>query len=308
MNTNKAHLVMATLLLAALIPSAQSQNHSDRQQLLKAWNQPFKGFRIIGNIYYVGTNNLACFLITSSEGHMLVDTAMEESGPLVRANIEALGFKLKDIRIILSSHAHFDHVAGHADMKAATVAQVLATAPDAATLESGGRKGFHPLMAYKPVKVDRVIKDGEIVRLGNIAMTAHMVPGHTEGNTAWTTTIEDKGKTYVVVFAASMSINPGVRMVNNPTWPGIAEAYAASFVKLSISEMRRLPWPSRPILQDGRESETHDCGLNDEPIHRSGRIPGLSRWLREAIPATTRAGAKHQVVTVVIRPVCKETI
>ena len=183
MNTNKAHIVIATLLLAAFIPSAQSQNHSDRQQLLKAWNQPFKGFRIIGNVYYVGTNNLACFLITSPEGHMLVDTAMEESGPLVRANIEALGFKLKDIRIILSSHAHFDHVAGHADMKTATGAQVLATAPDAATLESGGRKGFHPLMAYKPVKVDRVIKDGEIVRLGNIAMTAHMVPGHTEGNT-----------------------------------------------------------------------------------------------------------------------------
>ena len=220
MNTIKAHLVMATLLLAAFIPSAQSQNHSDRQQLLKAWNQPFKGFRIIGNIYYVGTNNLACFLITSPEGHILIDTAMEESGPLVRANIEALGFKLKDIRVILSSHAHFDHVAGHADMKTATGAQVLATAPDAATLESGGRKGFHPLMAYKPVKVDRVIKDGEIVRLGNIAMTAHMVPGHTEGNTAWTTTIEDKGKTYAVVFAASMSINPGVRMVNNPTWPG----------------------------------------------------------------------------------------
>ena len=240
---------MATLLLAALMPAAQSQNHSDRQQLLKAWNQPFKGFRIIGNIYYVGTNNLACFLITSPEGHILVDTAMEESGPLVRANIEALGFKLKDIRIILSSHAHFDHVAGHADMKAATGAQVFATAPDAATLESGGRKGFHPLMAYKPVKVDRVIKDGEIVRLGNIVMTAHMVPGHTEGNTAWTTTIEDKGKTYAVVFAASMSINPGVRLVNNPTWPGIAEAYAASFVKLRSLKCDVFLGPHAPFFK-----------------------------------------------------------
>jgi len=266
MNTNKAHLVMATLLLAVLMPSAQSQNLSDRQQLLKAWNQPFKGFRIIGNIYYVGTNNLACFLITSPAGHVLVDTAMEESGPLVRANIEALGFKLKDIRIILSSHAHFDHVAGHADMKAATGAQVLATAPDAATLESGGRKGFHPLTAYKPVKVDRVISDGEIVRLGNIAMTAHLVPGHTEGNTAWTTTIEDKGKTYAVVFVASMSINPGVRMVNNPTWPGIAEAYAASFVKLRSLKCDVFLGPHAPFFKMEEKVKLMTAGSTTNPF------------------------------------------
>ena len=210
------------LLSEAKTPHSQSSQFDD-------WNKPFKPFRIIGNIYYVGTNNLACYLITSPGGYILIDTAMQESSPIIRANIEALGYKLKYIRIILSSHAHFDHVAGHADMKAATGAQVYASAADALVLESGGAKGFHPLNHYKPVKVDRIIKDGEVVRLGSVALTAHVTPGHTEGNTTWTTTVEENGQKYDVVFVGSMSINPGVKMVNNPTWPGVAEAYAKSF-------------------------------------------------------------------------------
>lgn len=223
-------LFCAALLAASIIfLPVRTQNLSDQNSLLREWNQPFKPFRIIGNIYYVGTNNLACYLIATPGGHILIDTAMQESAPIVRANIEALGYKLKYVRIILSSHAHFDHVAGHADMKAATGAQVYATAADAATLESGGTKGFHPLNPYKPVKVDRIIKDGEVVRIGNVALTAHLTPGHTEGNTTWTTTVEENGKKYDVVFVGSMSINPGVLMVNNPTWPKIAEAYAKSF-------------------------------------------------------------------------------
>ncbi|MFN0107776.1 MAG: metallo-beta-lactamase, partial [Blastocatellia bacterium] len=184
----------AFLSLAFVSLPAQTQKPSDQKVAFADWNQPFKPFRIIGNIYYVGTNNLACYLITSPGGHVLIDTAMQESSPIVRANIEALGYKLKYIRVILSSHAHFDHVAGHADMKAATGAQVYATAQDAPALESGGAKGFHPLGAYKPVKVDRIIKDGEVVRFGGVALTAHLTPGHTEGNTTWTTTVEENGK------------------------------------------------------------------------------------------------------------------
>jgi len=232
MKWNKMLFCAAVLSLAFISWPARAQNLSDRKSLLEAWNQPFKPFRIIGNIHYVGTNNLACYLIATPAGHILIDTAMEESAPIIRANIVALGYKLKYIRIILSSHAHFDHVAGHAEMKAATGAQVYATAADAATLESGGTKGFHPLNPYKPVKVDRIIKDGEVIRLGNAALTAHLTPGHTEGNTTWTTTVEENGKKYDVVFVGSMSINPGVRMVNNPTWPNIADAYAKSFQKL----------------------------------------------------------------------------
>src|SRR5215510_5661915 len=229
MKLNKILLLVAFLSIS--IPSliARAQDLSDQKALLESWNKPFKPFRIIGNIYYVGTNNLACYLITTPAGHILIDTAMRESAPIIRANIEALGYNVKYIRIILSSHAHFDHVAGHAEMKSLTGAKVYATAEDAVVLESGGAKGFHPLTQYPPVKVDRVIKDAEVVRLGNVALTARVTPGHTEGNTAWTMTVVESGKKYEVVFASSMSINDGVRMVNNPTWPKIAEAYARSF-------------------------------------------------------------------------------
>jgi len=229
MKLNKILLLLAFLSISIPSLTARAQDLSDQKALLESWNKPFKPFRIIGNIYYVGTNNLACYLITTPAGHILIDTAMRESAPIIRANIEALGYNVKYIRIILSSHAHFDHVAGHAEMKSLTGARVYATAEDAVALESGGVKGFHPLTQYPPVKVDRVIKDAEVVRLGNVALTARVTPGHTEGNTAWTMTVVENGKKYEVVFASSMSINEGVRMVNNPTWPKIAEAYARSF-------------------------------------------------------------------------------
>ncbi|MBI1762353.1 MAG: subclass B3 metallo-beta-lactamase [Acidobacteria bacterium] len=215
---------------------------------IEAWNKPFKPFRIIGNIHYVGTSQLACYLLTTPQGHILIDTALQESAPIVRANIEALGFKLKDIKIILSSHAHFDHVAGHADMKAATGAQVYATAADALVLESGGKKGFFPLGDYKPVKVDKVLKDGEVARLGKLALTAHLTPGHTEGNTTWTTTVEEGGKQYNVVFVGSMSINDGVHLVNFPAWPNIAEAYAKSFQTLKALPCEVFLGPHAPFF------------------------------------------------------------
>jgi metallo-beta-lactamase class B len=209
-------------LLLLLVLTAHTHSQADYSASIKAWNQPQKPFQIIGNIYYVGTINLGCYLIKTRDGLILLDTALQESGPQLRANIESLGFKLKDIKIMLSSHSHFDHVAGHADMKAATGAQVYSTAADAEILESGGQKGFHPIKPfYKQVKVDKILKDGSNVRLGEIIMTAHLTPGHTEGNTAWTMKVTENGKQYNVLFTSSMSINPGVRMVNNPTWAGV---------------------------------------------------------------------------------------
>jgi metallo-beta-lactamase class B len=189
-------------------------------------------FKIIGNIYYVGTSDPTAYLITTPAGHILIDTTYPRTEPLVRKSIQALGFKLEDIKIILSSHAHFDHVGGHAAMKRDSKAQVVATEQDAVNLESGGAKSFYPIGSFEAVKVDRRLKDGESVQLGNVTLTAHLVPGHTEGNTAWTMTVEDAGKRYNVLFAPSMSINPGVHMVNYPAWPDIAAAYAKSFSKL----------------------------------------------------------------------------
>lgn len=213
------------LLLISSLPQ-------DNSAFLKERGQPFKPFRIIGNIYYVGTNDLACYLITSPDGHILLDTAMVETVPIVKSNIESLGFKLSDIKVILGSHAHFDHNAGHAAMKQLTGATVYASREDAEVLESGGQKSFDQLGNYPPVKVDRLLKDGQIVKLGSNKLKAHLTPGHTKGNTAWTMAVQENGKTYDVVFAPSMSINPGVYLVDFPAWPGVTDAYWKSFETL----------------------------------------------------------------------------
>ena len=253
------------LLLILFTTLTAAQDLNNYQSVLNAWNQPVKPFQIIGNIYYVGTNNLACYIIKTQSGLILLDTALQESGPQVRANIAALGFNLKDIKIMLSSHAHFDHVAGHADMKAATGAKVYATKADAEILASGGKKGFHPLTPYyKPVKVDKILKDGETVRLGGVAMTAHLTPGHTEGNTAWTMKVTENGKTYNVVFTSSMSINPGVKMVNNPTWAGVGDAYAKSFATLKTLPCDVFLGPHAPFF--AMEEKVKKLGTPPNPF------------------------------------------
>ena len=254
-----------SLILFILLLAMPVLPHPQYDAMLKEWNQPFKPFHIIGNIYYVGTNNLASYIIKTKSGLILLDTAMQESAPIVRANIETLGFKLKDIKIMISSHAHFDHVAGHADMKAATGAKVYATKADAEIMESGGKKGFHPLEPYyKPIKVDKILKDGEAVRLGGVAMTAHLTPGHTEGNTAWSMTVEENGKKYNVVFTSSLSINPGVKMVNNPTWAGVADAYAKSFATLKTLPCDVFLGPHAPFFN--MEEKVKRIGTQPNPF------------------------------------------
>lgn len=224
--------IKPTLLILALVFISQSLGVAQNNQAVTASDNlpgPFKPFRIISNIYYVGTTDVTSYLIVTPAGHILLDTGYEQSGPIIKANIAELGFKLTDIKIILSSHAHFDHVGGHADLKRDTGARVLASAGDTPVLESGGTKTFFQIGSFKPVKVDQVLNNGSSVTLGDTTLVAHVTPGHTAGNTAWTTTVTENGKQYRVVFASSMSINPGVHMVNFAPWPDIADAYAKSF-------------------------------------------------------------------------------
>lgn len=267
---------MALLLIFG--GAATSAQTGFPQSTIDGWNKPFKPFKIIDDIYYVGTSDLACFLLTTPSGHILIDTALEQSAPILRSNIASLGFKLTDIKIILSGHAHFDHVAGHADMKSASGAQVFASAADAMVLESGGKKGFHPLVDYKPVKVDRIIKDGELVTLGKWTLTAHLTPGHTEGNTTWTTTINDNGKKLDVVFVGSMSINPGVRMLNNPTWPGIREAYARSFSTLKSLRCDVFLGPHAPFFDMEAKVSKLGPGKPNPFIDPMGYRRYIERW------------------------------
>ena len=190
----------------------------------------FAPFRIISNVYYVGSLGLASYLITTPDGHILIDTGLREVGAQVLENIAALGFKPSDVKIMLSTHAHFDHVAGHALVKSKTGARVYATAEDAKLLESGGATDFRfgGEYAFDKVTVDAQVKHGETVSLGGTTLTAHVTPGHTKGNTAWTFPVREGGKTYTAIVAPSMSINPGVRLVNYAPYPDIARDYSAS--------------------------------------------------------------------------------
>lgn len=200
-------------------------------KVFQSWNRPFKPLRIIGNVYYVGAAGVSSYLITSPEGHVLIDTGFEQTVPLIRGSVKKLGFRMEDIKLILASHAHVDHTGGHALAKELTGARIVMSEPDAALLASGGKADFlDEVMPYRPAKADQIVHDGERIRLGRIVLTAHLTPGHTKGCTTWTTVAEETGKHYRVVFFGSTSVL--AKLVNNSRYPDIARDYAATFRKL----------------------------------------------------------------------------
>ncbi len=198
-------------------------------------NNPVKPFKIIGNVYYVGLTNYTSFLISTPAGLILLDTEDEQFVQNIKDNIAALGFKWSDIKILLQAHAHLDHVGGLATLKKDTGATVYVMAEDAAVLADGGASDFRnfdgkPL--WKPVKADKLLKDGDKVTLGGVTMTALLTPGHTKGCTTWTMTTEEAGKKYEVAFACSQRLNDGVPLVNYPKYPNAIADYAKGFAKL----------------------------------------------------------------------------
>jgi metallo-beta-lactamase class B len=196
---------------------AHAQQQEDRTQDRVA----FPAHKMIGNIHYVGTGTLNSYLITTPEGHILINTNFEETVPLLRASVEKLGFKMTDIKIILGSHAHGDHMQGDAAVKELTGgAMVMAMEQDVPAL-----KAMTP--GNKPHPIDRVLKDGEQVKLGGTTLTAHLTPGHTRGCTTWTTRVQEGGKPYDVVIACA-GLQENARLVNNKNYPEIADDFARS--------------------------------------------------------------------------------
>jgi metallo-beta-lactamase class B len=186
------------------------------------WSKPFPAHKVIGNIYYVGSDNLASFLITTSQGNILINSDYEETVPVVRAAIEKLGFRYGDIKILLGSHAHGDHMEGDAMVKELTGARVMAMQQDVPALTAMKPGG-------KPHPIDQVLHDGDEVKLGDTTLTAHLTPGHTKGCTTWTTKAMEAGKTYDVLILCSVGVNAGVQLVNNKDYPQIADDYMRSF-------------------------------------------------------------------------------
>lgn len=202
-------------------------------QVTPDWVAPFPPHKVIGNVYYVGSKGLAAYLITTPDGNILINTGLEETVPLIKSSTEKLGFKFSDIKILLVSHSHWDHNAGAALVKQLTGAKYMVMAPDVPVTEDGGKSDFQygnvASSQYKPTKVDRVLHDGDEVKLGGTVLTAHLTPGHTKGCTTWTMKVRDGGKDYDVVVLGSANVNAGYKLVNNALYPNIADDFKQTF-------------------------------------------------------------------------------
>jgi metallo-beta-lactamase class B len=224
----------AYVLLACLLSTGcgSPRQGRDRQftQAPKEWNLPVKPFRIMGNIYYVGSAGISSYLIESSAGLMLLNSGTTETASQVLANIQQLGFDPHQVKILIGLHGHYDHIGGMAVIKKATGAKLYMSAADRAVVESGGRNDFQygDGFAWQPVKVDRELHDGDKICLGGTELAVHATPGHTRGTISCTMEIRPEDKEYHVVFAGSVSC-PNYTLVGNPRYPGIAEDFERTF-------------------------------------------------------------------------------
>ena len=213
---------ISAFFFLALAAAAQSAHEG---------NNPFPPYKIIGNIYYVGADDITSYLITTPQGHIVINAGYEDTVPIIESGIGKLGFKPSDVKTLLNGQAHWDHVAGLRGLQKITGAKIWSSEREVAVLESGGAKDprWGREVTYPPVHVDHVVRDGEVLHLGGVDLVAHLTPGHSIGCTTWTMKVTDAGKSYDVVFVGGTTINPGVHFVKDPTWPGIAEDYQRTF-------------------------------------------------------------------------------
>ena len=217
-------------LLLALVAAVPASAQLDPP----AWTRPIAPFQVVGPIWYVGTEGLAAYLIKTRDGAILLDGTMAENVPAIERNIAAVGVRLHDVRLLLNSHAHFDHAAGLAKLKADTGARLAAGIGDRAALDTGVPPGetSYGVIRFPAVHVDRAMRDGERVRLGGVVLTAHATPGHTPGNTSWSMRVVEGSRTLDVVFAGSLTV-AGNRLVGNRRYPGIVADFRHSFTTMA---------------------------------------------------------------------------
>lgn len=212
------------------------------------WTAPFPPHRIAANLFYVGSRDLAAFLITTPQGHILLNSNLASSRPMIRTAVETLGFHYRDIKILLISHGHYDHCAGSAQVLRETGAQYMVMDADVPVIEDGGHSDFRygkdPTMWFPPAKVARVLHHGDHVTLGGSTLTAHKTAGHTRGCTTWTLEIQDdlakagpstsaaSPKSHHVVIVGSPNVNPGFNLIDDPLYPQMAADFTRTFTTL----------------------------------------------------------------------------
>ena len=265
----RAAVCSVVIAVAAGVAAAQGP-----AQFSEAWYQQFRGpysapaepFRIVGNIHYVGAANIASYLIATPQGHILIDTGMTEMHDVITNNLAKLGFKTSDIRIMLSSHAHFDHIAGHAAMKKLTGAQLMAMTGDAEALEAGKDNSALGAIGWEPVKVDRVLRHGDRVELGGVTLRAVHTAGHTQGATTWVTTVEDGGRQYVVAFLGGTTPNGGVPLLNNPRHKTVIEDTQRTFARLKAEKVPDIYLVGHPQAMFAGKVERIKAGERPHPL------------------------------------------
>src|SRR5262245_3079353 len=227
-------VVMLSLVLGATALAQQNTAPQNAGQQNADWARPFPPFRLIGNIYWVGSYDLSTYLITTPQGNILINTGVGDTAQQIKASVEKLGFKMTDTKILTATHGHFDHVAGLAALTKMTGEKLVISGIPNALHGTGGKAEFRggngASAQFEPVKVDQTFKDGETISLGGTVLTAHLNAGHTKGATSFTLNVPEGGKTYRVVIANMGSINPGVKVSGMPGYPGIAQDYANTFL------------------------------------------------------------------------------
>ncbi len=221
-----------SVLSALVLPPAGAQANEQWRE----WNRPVEPFRIFGPLYYVGASDITAFAVATSEGIILLDGGFPETASQIIRNLEALGLGIGAVKVLLNSHAHFDHAGGLAELKARSGAQLVASEEDALLLAAGGKGDFAwgDALPYPPVQVDRKIRDLESVTLGGVTLTAQVTAGHTKGCTTWTASFEAGGTRREAVFVCSATVpDPeSYKLAGNPAYPAIATDYEATFARL----------------------------------------------------------------------------
>jgi metallo-beta-lactamase class B len=236
------------------------------------WDEPAEPVKIVGPLYFVGTEGLGSWLFATSDGLILLNTAMPQTADLVAESIRTLGYDPKDIKIIINGHAHSDHAGAIAWFKEVSGAQLAVMEPDVAPMEDGGKTDFHygadwKIMGFPPAKVDRVLRDGDTVRLGDVVLTGYNTPGHTRGSTTWVTQLVEDGKAYTVVFPDGAGFNPGYRIAgDSPSYPGMTEDFRRTHHRLEML---------KPDIWLGHHNEYYDLPGKRE----RAKTEGVNAWV-----------------------------
>jgi metallo-beta-lactamase class B len=278
-----AALLMATLAASPVLAADPPE-----------WTAPVKPFRIAGNIYYVGTQGLAAYLITSPQGAILLDGTLGQNASLIERNIQSLGIPLRRVRLLINNHAHDDHVGALARIKHDTGARLLASAEDRWALEHGMARGDtdYGQRRFAPVRVDGIVTEGQTLRLGDIVLTAHLTPGHTPGCTSWSMTVQEDGAPREVLFLCSITVAGNI-LVGNRAYPAIASDFRATFAKLSAMRAD-IVLTSHPEMADVLERQARRDAGKPNPFIDPTTLPALVAEKKAAFEAALADALKGE--------------